>query len=110
MKKNNVFKEITQGLVVTVVGFVLMEALLRIAYFGRNWMVTKIPVTYMFGHDHAPDSPWLDGLRILEPAKVLIEKNRPNIQQRYVDFSAWLIAKKRKRRFCAGSCPNPPIR
>ena len=42
MKKNNVFKEIAQGLVVTVVGFVLLEALLRIAYFGRDWMVTEI--------------------------------------------------------------------
>ena len=56
MKKNNVFKEIAKGLVVTVVGFVLLEALLRIAYFGRNWMVTEIPVTYMFGDDHRPNS------------------------------------------------------
>jgi hypothetical protein len=81
--KSNVFREIVKSLLVTVVGFVILEALLRIAYFGRNW--TEIPLTYMFGDDHVPIPPRLDGLRILEPDKVLIWKNRPNTQRRYID-------------------------
>ena len=83
--KNNVFKEIVKGLLATVVLFVILEAVLRIAYFGRNWMVTEIPVPHVFGDDHGPIPPWLDGLRILESDKVLIWKNRPNLQRKYID-------------------------
>src|SRR4029434_4639995 len=99
--KNNVFKEIAKGLLVTVVGFVILEALLRIAYFSRNWMVTEIPVTYVFGDDHGPVPPWLDGLRILEPDKVLIWKNRPTSSGGTSMFSSPLIASERKRRSSA---------
>jgi lysophospholipase L1-like esterase len=108
MKKSNVFKDIAQGLVVTVVGFVLMEALLRIAYFGRNWMVTEIPVTYMFGEDHGPIPPWLDGLRILEPDKVLIWKNQPNIQRRYIDFFSPARSEKEKTAILRRFLPRSP--
>ena len=83
--KNNVFKEIVKGLLATVVLFVILEAVLRITYFGRNWMVTEIPVPYVFGDDHGPIPPWLDGLRILEPDKLLIWKNRANSQGKYID-------------------------
>jgi hypothetical protein len=110
MKKNNVFKEIVQGLVVTVVGFVLMEALLRIADFGRNWMVTKIPGNLYVWRRPRPDSPWLDGLRILEPAKVLAWKNRPDIQKRYVDFFSPAHSEKEKTGSCAGFFPSLTIR
>jgi hypothetical protein len=85
MKKNNVFKEIVKGLVVTVVVFLILETLLRIAYFGRNWMVTEIPLTYVFGADHGPIPPWLDSLRMLESDNVLIWKNRANIYRKYID-------------------------
>src|SRR4030095_15862691 len=108
--KNNVFKEIAKGLLVTVVGFLILEALLRIAYFGRNWMVTEIPVPYMFGDDHGPIPPWLDSLRILQSDKVLIWKNRPNSQGRYIDLFSLPTASKRKRRSSAGSFPGLPIR
>ena len=108
MKKSNVFKDIAQGLVVTVVSFVLMEALLRIAYFGRNWMVTEIPVTYMFGEDHGPIPPWLDGLRILEPDKVLIWKNQPNIQRRYIDFFSPAHSEKEKTAILRRFLPRSP--
>jgi hypothetical protein len=108
MKKNNVFKEIAKGLVVTVMGFVLMEALLRIAYFGRNWLVTEIPLTYLFGEDHGPIPPWLDDLRILEPDKVLIWKNRPNIQQRYVDFFSPAHSEKEKTTILRRFLPQSP--
>ena len=40
MKKNNIFKEIAQGLVVTVVGFVLLEALLRMAYSPELFVIS----------------------------------------------------------------------
>jgi lysophospholipase L1-like esterase len=108
MKKSNVFKDIAQGLVVTVVGFVLMEALLRIAYFGRNWIVTEITVTYMFGEDHGPIPPWLDGLRILEPDKVLIWKNQPNIQRRYIDFFSPARSEKEKTAILRRFLPRSP--
>jgi len=85
MKKENVFKEIAAGLLVTLVGCVILEILLRVAYFGRNLMVTEVPLPYVFGYDYGPTPPWLDGLRMLEADKALIWKNRPNIQRRYVD-------------------------
>jgi lysophospholipase L1-like esterase len=108
MKKNNILKDIAQGLVVTVVGFVVLEALLRIGYFGRNWMVTEIPVTYMFGEDHGPIPPWLDGLRILEPDKVLIWKNRPNIQRRYIDFFSPTHSEKERTAILRRFLPQSP--
>src|SRR4029453_11192840 len=84
--KNNVFKDIAKGLLVTVVGFVILEAVLRIVYFGRNWMVTEIPVPYMFGDDHGPIPPWLDSLPILQSDKVLIWKNRTNSKGGNIDL------------------------
>jgi hypothetical protein len=106
--KNNVFKEIAKGLLVTVVGFLILEALLRIAYFGRNWMVTEIPLTYVFGDDHGPMPPWLDGLRILEPDKVLIWKNRPNIQRRYIDVFIPAHDEREKTAILRRLLPLPP--
>ena len=106
--KNNVFKEIAKGLLVTVVGFVILEALLRIAYFSRNWMVTEIPVSYVFGDDHGPIPPWLDGLRILEPDKVLIWKNRPNIQRRYIDVFIPAHSEREKTAILRRFLPQPP--
>ena len=108
--KNNVFKEIAKGLRVTVVGFVILEALLRIAYFSRNWMVTEIPVTYVFGDDHGPIPPWLDGLRTLEPDKVLIWKNRPNIERRYIDVFIPAHSEREKTAILRRFLPQPPIR
>jgi lysophospholipase L1-like esterase len=108
MQKNNVFKDITKGLVVTVVGFVILEALIRIAYFSRNWMVTEIPVTYVFGDDHGPIPPWLDSLRILEPDKVLIWKNRPTIQRRYIDFFSPAHSEKEKTTILRRFLPQSP--
>jgi hypothetical protein len=75
MKKNNVLKEIAQGLGRDSSRFCALEALLSIAYFGRDWMVTEISVTYMFGDDHGPIPPWLDGLRILQPDKLDLEES-----------------------------------
>jgi lysophospholipase L1-like esterase len=108
MQKNDVFKEIVKGLVVTVVGFVILEALLRIAYFGRNWMVTEIPLTYVFGDDHGPIPPWLDGLRILEPDKALIWKNRPNSQQRYIDVFSPARSEQERTAILRQFLPQPP--
>ena len=106
--KNNIFKEIAKGLLVTVVGFVILEAGLRIAYFGRNWMVTEIPVPYVFGDDHGPIPPWLDGLRILEPDKVLIWKNRPKSQGRYIDVFSPGHSEREKTAILRRFLPQPP--
>jgi lysophospholipase L1-like esterase len=108
MQKNNVFKDIVKGLVVTVVGLVILETILRIAYFGRNWMVTEIPLTYVFGDDHGPIPPWLDGLRILQPDKVLIWKNRPNIQRRYIDVFSAAHSEQEKTAVLRRFLPRPP--
>ena len=108
MQKNNIFKDIVNGLVVTVVGFVILEAGLRIAYSGRNWMVTEIPVPYMFGDDHGPIPPWLDGLRILESDKVLIWKNRPNSQGRYIDVFSPAHSEQEKTAILRRFLPQPP--
>jgi lysophospholipase L1-like esterase len=108
MQKNNVFKDIAKGLVVTVVGFVVLEAFIRIAYFNRNWMVTEIPVTYVFGDDHGPIPPWLDGLRILEPDRVLLWKNRPNSQQRYIDVFRPTHREQERTAILRRFRPQPP--
>src|SRR4030095_498327 len=86
MNRKAVFNEISKGLAAILMIFLILETLLRIAYFGRNWMVTEIPVPYMFGDDHGPIPPWLDSLRILQSEKVLIWKNRTNSQGRYIDL------------------------
>ena len=54
MNRKAVFNEISKGLAAILVIFLILETLLRIAYFGRNSMVTEIPIPYMFGDDHGP--------------------------------------------------------
>jgi lysophospholipase L1-like esterase len=108
VQEDNVFKDIVKGLVVTVVALVILETLLRIAYSGRNWMVTEIPVTYVFGDDHGPIPPWLDGLRILEPDKVLLWKNRPNSQQRYIDVFTPTHREQERTAILRRFRPQPP--
>src|SRR5439155_21790941 len=85
MNRKAVFNDIGKGLIATLLIFVILETLLRIAYFARNSMVTEVPLPYVFGYDYGPIPPWLDGLRMLEADKALIWKNRPNIHRRYVD-------------------------
>ena len=70
-------------------------------------MVTEIPVTYVFGDDHGPIPPWLDGLRILEPDKVLIWKNRPNIQRRYIDVFIPAHSEREKTAILRWFLPSP---
>jgi lysophospholipase L1-like esterase len=86
MNRKAVFSEIGRGLIATLLFFAILETLLRIAYFARNLMVTEVPLPYVFGYDYGPIPPWLDGLRMLEPDKDLIWKNRPNIQRKYIDI------------------------
>jgi lysophospholipase L1-like esterase len=85
MNRRAVLNEISKGLAATLVIFLIFETLLRTAYFIRNSMVTKVPLPYVFGYDYGPVPPWLDSLRMLESDNVLIWKNRPNIQRKYID-------------------------
>jgi lysophospholipase L1-like esterase len=85
MNRKAVFSEIGKGLGATLLVFAILETLLRLAYFARNFMVTEVPLPYVFGYDYGPIPPWLDGLRMLEADKALIWKNRPNIQRKYID-------------------------
>jgi lysophospholipase L1-like esterase len=67
----------------------LPELVIRVAYIIRNAKVDYVTLPYVIGHDYGPIPPWANALRILEPDKSLIWKNRPNIRRRYVDvFSA----------------------
>src|SRR5947199_9361340 len=78
-------REVYQGLAGTLVCFVILEVLLRIAYFARNSMVDYVPLPYAVGGEYGPIPPWVDGLRILEQDETLIWKNRPNLRRKYVD-------------------------
>ena len=110
MNRKATFSEIAKGLGATLLVFAILETLLRLAYSARNLMVTEVPLPYVFGYDYGPIPPWLDGLWILEPDKVLIWKNRPNIQRRYIDVSSPLMTSERKRRSSAGFFPCLPSR
>ena len=48
MQRKAFTNEIATGIAVTLVGFAILEALLRIAYFVRNSMVDYIPLVVWF--------------------------------------------------------------
>ena len=80
MQRKALSKEIATGIAATLVGFAILEALLRIAYLVRNSAVDYIPLVYDIRDEYGVAPPWLDGFRILERDKVLLWKNRPNVQ------------------------------
>jgi lysophospholipase L1-like esterase len=86
MNRKAVFKEISKAFAATLVIFLILETLLRIAYFARNSMVSEVPLPYVFGSYYGPIPPWLDGLRMLESDELLFWKNRPNIHRKYIDI------------------------
>ena len=81
-----ILKGLSRGIVATLVFFVLIEALLRVAYLIRNSTVNEIPLPYVMGNDYGAVPPWVDGLRILEPDETLFWKNRPNLARKYIDI------------------------
>lgn len=85
MQRRALAKEIATGIAATLLGFAILEALLRIAYLVRNSAVDYIPLVYDIRDEYEVAPPWLDGFRILERDKVLLWKNRPNVQGRYLD-------------------------
>ena len=78
-------KALAKGLTTTVIFFLLLEVLLRGAYFVRNSMVRYVPLPYAFGDDYGPIPPWLDALLILKNDDTLIWKNEPNVRRTYLD-------------------------
>lgn len=107
MNRKAVFNQIGKGLAATLVVFVTLEVLLRIAYFARNSMVTEVPLPYAFGYDYGLIPPWLDSLRMLESDNVLVWKNRANIYRRYIDvFSP--AHNERERTALLGFFPHLP--
>lgn len=73
----------TAGAILLVLA--LVESLLRVSYFLRNFVVDVIPLPYVIGHDYGPIPPWGEDLRILEPDNELIWRNRANVQRKYID-------------------------
>jgi hypothetical protein len=78
-------RAIAKGLTTTFIFFLLLEIVLRGAYFVRNSMVEFVPLPYAFGDDYGPIPPWLDALLILENDDTLIWKNEPNVRRTYLD-------------------------
>jgi len=72
-------------IIAMLVFFILVESVIRLVYFVRSSKVDYVTLPYVIGHDYGPIPPWANGLRILEPDKLLIWKNRPDIRRRYVD-------------------------
>jgi lysophospholipase L1-like esterase len=72
--------------VTTIVFVVVVEVVLRVAYFARNSFVEYVPLPYVVGDDYGPIPPWLDNLLILKPDDALIWRNLPNAQRAYVDI------------------------
>src|SRR5215467_8704082 len=81
-----VFRVIAKSVITTLIFFVVVEIALRVAYAGRNALVTYVPLPYVVGDDYGPIPPWLDNLLILRPDPVLIWKNIPNARRNYVDI------------------------
>ena len=65
----------------TVIFFLLIEIVLRAAYFGRNSLVRYVPLPYVVGDDYGPIPPWLDDLLTLRPDDALIWRNIPNARR-----------------------------
>jgi len=81
-----VFRVIAKSVITTLIFFVIVEIALRVAYSGRNALVTYVPLPYVVGDDYGPIPPWLDNLLILRPDPLLIWKNIPNAHRNYVDI------------------------
>src|SRR3954471_226180 len=78
-------RALAKGLTTTVIFFLLVEIVLRGAYFVRNAMVRYVPLPYAFGDDYGPIPPWLDALLILRDDQTLIWKNDPGFRRTYLD-------------------------
>jgi lysophospholipase L1-like esterase len=81
-----VLRVIGKSVATTLIFFLFVEIALRVAYAGRNALVTYVPLPYVVGDDYGPIPPWLDNLLILRPDPVLIWRNIPNAQRNYVDI------------------------
>jgi hypothetical protein len=78
-----VLREFAKGIAVTLVFFVIVECLIRVAYFIRNSMVDYIPLPYGMASDYGPRPPWLENRRLLRPDKTLLWRGQPNLKERY---------------------------
>ncbi len=85
MKTETVRLYIVKFIVLILLVLILPELVIRIAYFIRNAKVDYVALPYVVGHDYGPVPPWSKDLRILEPDKLLIWKNRPGTRRRYID-------------------------
>lgn len=76
------------GLVATVLTVGAAEGLLRALYAVRTSQVEAVALPHAIGDRHGPVPPWAGELRLLEPDPVLLWRNRPAVQRRYVDVFA----------------------
>ncbi|MFH1681874.1 MAG: GDSL-type esterase/lipase family protein [Candidatus Eisenbacteria bacterium] len=69
----------------TLLVFLVLESMIRIAYYARNRAVDAVVLPYVTGQKYGPIPPWTDDLRILVRDRDLIWKARPGLERRYVD-------------------------
>jgi lysophospholipase L1-like esterase len=86
MRRSAFGKELLKVTGFTILVFIIIESLLRLAYFTRNSMLSYAALPYVMGYDYPPVPPWIDGLRILQEDETLIWKNRPSIHRKYLDI------------------------
>lgn len=104
-----VLKEVPKGIAAMLVAFALIESLLRIAYVVRNSLVEYVPLPYTLGYDYGPVPPWVDGLRILEPDRELIWKNRPSLRRSYIDIFSPVRAEEERTSLLRQFFPTIPV-
>jgi lysophospholipase L1-like esterase len=85
MRKKIILKSVLKCIASSLVVLVIIESLLKLTYIIRYSKVDYVALPYVIGHGYGPIPPWANDLRILEPDKLLIWRNRPGIQRRYVD-------------------------
>ena len=78
-------KDILAILVATALFWLTAELALRGIYTARNAAVSTVVLPYTAAQDWGPVPPWIDGLRILEPDRLLLWRNRPGVERRYLD-------------------------
>jgi lysophospholipase L1-like esterase len=86
MKNNSIIKNLMKFIISIIALLILLETLLIVAYFIRNSKIDYIALPYVIGHDYGPIPPWAKDLRLLEPDKSLIWKNRPGVERKYIDI------------------------
>ena len=107
-KRDSVTKNLMKFIVFIIALLILIETLVRVAYFIRNSKIDYIALPYVIGHDYGPIPPWAKDLRILEPDKSLIWKNRPRVNRKYIDVFSPVYSHRERMSYIRNFFPSLP--